>query len=109
MATPENTKLCDFTSTNNIDFIYTPIAPPAPEAAFYEIKPALLNLAMKEHFLELALKMLLLISIILLSYVRCKKYRDIDSDIIKLKLFPFSLRGRAKNWLLSLPTNSMDS
>jgi hypothetical protein len=26
MATPENTKLCDFTSTNNSDFICTPIA-----------------------------------------------------------------------------------
>src|SRR3954447_10062198 len=50
MATPENTKLCDFTSTNNNDFICTPIAPPAPEAAFYEIKPALLNLVMKEQF-----------------------------------------------------------
>jgi hypothetical protein len=48
MATPENTKLCDFTSTNNSDFIYIPIAPPAPTANFYEIKPALLNLVMKE-------------------------------------------------------------
>jgi hypothetical protein len=46
MGTPENTKLCDFTSTNNNDFICTPIAPPAPEAKFYEIKPALLNLVM---------------------------------------------------------------
>jgi hypothetical protein len=34
MGTPENTKLCDFTSKNNNDFIYTPIAPPAPEAIF---------------------------------------------------------------------------
>jgi hypothetical protein len=47
MGTLENTKLCDFTSTNNNDFICTPIAPPAPEANFYEIKPALLNLVMK--------------------------------------------------------------
>jgi hypothetical protein len=50
MANPENTKLCDFTSTNNSDFICTPIAPPAPAANFYEIKPALLNLVMKEQF-----------------------------------------------------------
>ena len=50
MATPENTKLCDFTSTNNNDFICTPIATPAPEVAFYEIKHALLNLVMKEQF-----------------------------------------------------------
>jgi hypothetical protein len=47
MGTQENTKLCDFTSTNNSDFICTPIAPPAPAANFYEIKPALLNLVMK--------------------------------------------------------------
>jgi hypothetical protein len=47
MANPENTKLCDFTSTNNSDFICTPITPPAPAINFYEIKPALLNLVMK--------------------------------------------------------------
>jgi hypothetical protein len=41
MANPKNTKLCDFTSTNNSDFICTPIAPPAPAANFYKIKPAL--------------------------------------------------------------------
>jgi hypothetical protein len=41
--------------------------------------------------------------------VRCKKYKDIDEDIIKLKLFPLPLRGRAKDWLLSLPKNSIDS
>ena len=50
MSSAENTKLCDFTSTNNNDFICTPIAPPASLAAFYEIKPVLLNLVMKEQF-----------------------------------------------------------
>ena len=38
-----------------------------------------------------------------------QKYKEVESDIIKLKLFPFSLRGRAKEWLLSLPKNSIDS
>jgi hypothetical protein len=38
-----------------------------------------------------------------------QKYMDVDGDIIKLKLFPFSLRVRAKDWLLSLPSNSIDS
>jgi hypothetical protein len=47
MGTLEKTKLCDFTSINNNDFICTPIAPPAPEEKFYEM-PALLNLVMKE-------------------------------------------------------------
>src|ERR1041384_1189691 len=50
MGSNENTKLCDFTSHNNSDFIYTPIAPPATSAPSYEIKPALLNLVMKDQF-----------------------------------------------------------
>ena len=59
MGTPENTKLCDFTSTNNNDFICTPIAPPAATAEFYEIKHALLNLVMREQFSGVTLMMLL--------------------------------------------------
>jgi hypothetical protein len=50
MANAENTKLCDFTNTNNNDFLCTPIAPPATTAEFFEIKPALLNLVMREQF-----------------------------------------------------------
>jgi hypothetical protein len=38
-----------------------------------------------------------------------QKYKDVDGNIIKLKLFPFSLRGRAKDCLLSFPRNSIDS
>src|SRR4051812_8039660 len=38
-----------------------------------------------------------------------QKYKDINGDIIKLKFFPFSLRCRVKDWLLSLPRNSIDS
>jgi hypothetical protein len=38
-----------------------------------------------------------------------QKYKDVDGDITKLKLFPFSLKGRAKDWLLSLPRNSIGS
>ena len=35
---------------NNSDFICTPIAPPATSAPSYEIKPAPLNLVMKDQF-----------------------------------------------------------
>ena len=41
--------------------------------------------------------------------MRCKRKKDTDNDIVKLKLFPFSLRDRAKTWFLSLPKNSIDS
>jgi hypothetical protein len=33
----------------------------------------------------------------------------VENDIVKLKLFPFSLRGKAKDWLLSLPDGSINS
>ena len=32
-----------------------------------------------------------------------------DNDIVKLMLFPFSLRDRAKTWFSSLPKNCIDS
>src|SRR3954469_15482996 len=109
MATPENTKLCDFTSTNNDDFICTPIAPTAPKVAFYEIKLALLNLVMKEQFSALSTEDAASHLNNFVELCEMQKYKDIYGDIIKLKLFHFSLRGRAKDWLVSLPRNSIDS
>ena len=38
-----------------------------------------------------------------------QKKKDVGNDVIKLKLFPFSLRDRAKTWFSSLPKNSIDS
>ena len=35
--------------------------------------------------------------------------KDVDNDVVKMKLFPFSLRDSAKNWFSSLPRNSIDS
>src|SRR6266536_3348154 len=35
--------------------------------------------------------------------------KDVENDILKLKLFPLSLRDRAKIWFSSLPRNSIDS
>jgi hypothetical protein len=109
MDTPKNTKLCEFTSTNNNDFICTPIVPPAPEAHFYEIKPSMLNLIMKEQFSGVSTDNAAAHLNNFFELCEMQKYKDVDGDIIKLKLFPFSLRGRANDWLLSLPRNSIDS
>jgi hypothetical protein len=109
MGTHENTKLCDFTSTNNNDFFCSPIAPPAPEANFYEIKPALLNLVMKEQFSGVSTDDAAAHLNNFVELCEKQKYKDVDGDIIQLKLYPFSLRGRAKDWLLSLSRNSIDS
>ena len=48
--TQENTKLCDFSNTNNNDFIGTPIAAPATSVESCDINTALLNLVMKNQF-----------------------------------------------------------
>src|SRR5215216_5432210 len=109
MNSAENTKLCDFTSTNNNDFLSTPIAPPAPDATFYEIKPALLNLVMREQFSGAGSDDPAAHLNSFVELCEMQRYKDVDGDIIKLKLFPFSLRGKAKEWLLSLPINSIDS
>jgi hypothetical protein len=96
MANPENTKLCDFTSTNNSDFICTPIAPPAPAANFYEIKPALLNLVMKEQLSGASTEDAATHLNNFVEPCEMQKYKDVESDIIKLKLFPFFLREKLK-------------
>src|ERR1041384_8125671 len=108
MGSNENTKLCDFTSHNNSDFICTPIAAPATSAPSYEIKPALLNLVIKDQFSGAGEDAALHLN----NFIELRdmhKYKEVDGDIVKLKLCPFSLRGRAKEWLQSLPKNSIDS
>ena len=34
-----------------------------------------------------------------------QKKKDVDNNVVKLKLFLFSSRDRAKNWFSSLPRN----
>src|SRR3954469_23095884 len=108
MGSNKNTKLCDFTSHNNSDFICTPIAPPTTSAPSYEIKPPMLNLVMKDQFSgagdDAALHLNNFIEL-----CDMQKYKEVDGDIVKLKLFPFSLTGGVKVWLQSLPRNSIDS
>src|SRR3989337_607546 len=107
--TQENTKLCDFSHTTNNDFISTLIAPPATSAESYDINAALLNLVMKEQFSgnpnEDAASHLN--TFVELCDMQNKKY--VDNDIIKLKLFTFSLRDHAKTWFSSLPRNSINA
>ena len=48
--TQENTKLCDFSNTNNNDFISTPLATPTASVETCDINTALPNLVMKDQF-----------------------------------------------------------
>ena len=106
--TQENTKLCDFSNTNNNNFIITPIAP-ATSAESYEINAALLNLVMKEQFSGSPNEDAASHLNTFIELCDMQKKKDVDNDIFKLKLFPFSLRDRAKTWFSSLPKNSIDS
>ena len=87
-----------------LSHVSTPI-PPATSAKAFDINAALLNLVMKDQisgspnedpashlntFVEL-----------------CDMKKEKDIDNFKLKLFPFSLRDKAKAWFSSLPRNSI--
>ena len=88
--------MCDFSNTNNNDFLSTPIAP-LSDAESCEINVALLNLVMKDQFSGLPSEDAAthLNSFVDLCDMQKKKY--VDNDIVKRKLFPFTLRDHAKS------------
>ena len=91
----DNTKFCDFTNTKNNDFISTPIAP-LTDAESCEIIAALLNLVMKDPFSGLPSEDAATHLNSFVDLCDMQKKKDVDNDIVKLKLFPFPLRDRAK-------------
>ena len=98
----DNTKSCDFSNTNNNDFLSTPIAP-ITDAESCEINAALLNLIMKDQFAGLPSEDAATHLNNFVDLCDMQKNKDVDNDIVKLKLLPFSLRDRAKTWFSSLP------
>ena len=108
MMAQDNTKLCDFSNTNNNDFLSTVIAP-LNDAKSCEINTALLNLVMKDQFSGLPSEDVATHLNNFIDLCDMQKRKDVDNDIVKLKLFLFSLRDRAKTWFSSLTKNSIDS
>ena len=104
----DNTKLCDFSNTNNNDFISTPIAP-STDAESCEINTALLNLVTKDQFSGLPSEDAATHLNSFVDLCDMRRKTCVDNDIVKLKLFPFSLRDRAKSWFCFLPKSSIDS
>ncbi len=94
--------MCDFSNTNNNDFLSTPIAP-LNDAESCEINAALLNLVMKDQFSGLPSEDAASHLKNFVDLCDMQKKKDKDNDIVKLKLFPFSLRDHAKVWFSSLP------
>ena len=108
MMAQDNTKLCDFSNTNTNDFLSTPIAP-LNDVESCEINTALLNLVMKDQFADLPSEDVATHLNNFVDLCDMQKKNDTNNDIVKLKLFSFSLGVRAKVWFSSLPKNSIDS
>src|SRR4051812_35786736 len=108
MMAQDNTKLRDFSNTNNNAFISTPIAP-ITDAESCEINTAFLNLVMKDQFSGLPSEDAATHMNNFVDLCDMQKKKDVDNNIVKLKIFPFSRRDGAKTWFSSLPKNSIDS
>ena len=83
--------MCDFTNTNNNDFLSTPIAP-LTDTESCEINTALLNLVMKDQFAGLPSEDAATHLNNFVDLCDMQNKKDTDNDIVKLKLFPFSLK-----------------
>ena len=92
--TQENTKLCNFSNTNNNYFISTLIAPPATSAESCDINAALLNLVMKDQFSDTPNEDVTSHLNTFVELCNMQKKKDVDNDVMKMKLFPFSMRDR---------------
>jgi hypothetical protein len=105
----QTTKLCDFTNVPNAQFIANPITSLEIKADSFEVSLGLLNLIAKDQFVGSSSEDASMHLHDFCEVCDMQKFKNLENDIVKLKLFPFSLRGKAKNWLLSLPNGSINS
>jgi hypothetical protein len=105
----QTTKLCDFTNVPNAQFIVNPITSPEIKAHSFEVSPGLLNLIAKVQFGGSASEDASMHLHEFCEICDMQKFKNVENYIVKLKLFPFSLRGKAKDWLLSLSNGSINS
>ena len=85
----DNTKLCDFSNTNNNDFLSTPIAPIA-DAESCEINASLLNLVMKDQFSGLPSEDAATHLNNFVDLCDMQKKKDVDNDIVNKAISVFS-------------------
>jgi hypothetical protein len=93
----DRTKLSDYTNTPNDQFIARPITTPEIRAESYEVSPSLLNLITRKQFGGSAMEDASMHLHDFVEICDMQKFKNVESDILKLKLFPFSLKGKAKS------------
>ena len=90
-----NKKLGEF-ATPNDDYLRAPITQPAVTTENYEIKPNLLNLIQQNQFGGSASEDAGMHLNTFTELCDMMHMKDVDPSAVKLCLFPFSLRGKAK-------------
>src|SRR4051812_5556560 len=101
-------KLGEFATPNN-DYLPTPITQPTITIVDYEIKPHYLSLVQQNQFGGSVVEDAGMHLNTFTKICDMMHIKDVDPDAVKLRLFPLSLRGRAKEWLLYLPRYTIAS
>ncbi|CAM9000206.1 unnamed protein product [Rhodiola kirilowii] len=91
-------------STPSLTGFQSPIAPPGVNAPLFELKPALINMVGNNAFTGIGNPNAHLTSF--LELCETFKMNNVPKENIYLRLFPFSLMGRAKDWLWSHDANT---
>ncbi|CAM8941523.1 unnamed protein product [Rhodiola kirilowii] len=84
-------------STPSLTGFQSPIAPPGVNAPQFELKPALINMVGNNAFTGIGNPNAHLTSF--LEVCETFKMNNVPKENIYLRLFPFSLTGKAKDWL----------
>ncbi|XP_075507395.1 uncharacterized protein LOC142544222 [Primulina tabacum] len=86
---------------------YSGIARGTINANNFELKPALINMVQQNQFAGTATSDPHVHLMTFLEITNTVKINNVPDDIIRLRLFPFSLRDQARGWLQSLPLGSI--
>jgi hypothetical protein len=96
-------------ATPNDDYICAPITLPAIEAENYEIMPNFLSLVQQNQFGGSTSEDASLHLNTFTEICDMMRIKDVNLYVVTLCLFPFSLRGKDKDWLLLLPKGTITS
>lgn len=98
--------LKDFAAPHAND-LQSSINAPIIDTNNFELKPALVNMVQQNQFAGVPNEDPHLHLSIFLDFGDTLKINNVSNDAIRLRLFPFSLRDRARAWLRSLAPNSI--
>jgi len=99
----EERTLRDF-ETLGVQGLTSSIARLAVDANNFELKPVLISMVLQSQFGRTPLEDLNLHLSVFVEVCDTLKLNGVSSDEIRLRLFPFSLRDKARAWLHTLPS-----